>query len=107
MATEPDDRTATGGWAEFKDGRAPKAGKTDHTGKKDWQKDIAPRLAVALVALAAAIIFVVQNSNRVETTFLFFDGRARLWIVILVSVVLGAALGQAVGLMHRRRGKRD
>lgn len=95
MATEPDDRTAAdGGWKDITDDRAP---------KREWQKDLAPRLAVALVALAAAIIFVAQNSRRVETSFLFFDGRPRLWIVIVVSLVLGAALGQAVGLMHRRR----
>lgn len=96
MANELDDQSSGGGWGPFKDGGPP---------KQEGRRDIAPRVAVALLALAAAIVFVAQNSNRVETTFLFFEGSARLWIVIVVSLLLGGALGQAVGLMHRRRKK--
>lgn len=65
--------------------------------------DIAPRLATALVALAATIVFAAQNGDHVETRFLFLDGTARLWTVILVSMALGACLAQLAGIFRRRR----
>jgi uncharacterized integral membrane protein len=93
MADSPDEQPDGSGWVERKEG---------------GQRDVATaRLAVAGVALAAAIVFVVQNSTHVETNFLFLDFNARLWVVILVSVLLGAGLGQAVGLLRRRRKKVD
>lgn len=58
---------------------------------------------MAVLALVAAVIFVGQNRNRVETNFLIFDGNPRLWVVIVVSLLLGALLGQAIALLARRR----
>ena len=75
----------------------------DSTRERDW----GPRLIIAGVALLAAVLFMVQNNNRVRTEFLFFNFRARLWVVIVVSVLLGALLGQAVGLLRRRSRKKD
>lgn len=94
MADRPDQKPDDG-WVNFRDGE-PAA---------DSQRDYVPRLVVALLALVAAIIFVVQNSTHVETQFLFFDFSSRLWVVIVVSMLLGAGLGQAVGLLRRRRRK--
>jgi uncharacterized integral membrane protein len=91
MADSPDEQLDRSGWVDRKEG-----------GKRDVA---AVRLAVAGLALAAAIVFVVQNSTHVETNFLFLDFNARLWVVILVSVLLGAGLGQAAGLLRRRRKK--
>jgi uncharacterized integral membrane protein len=93
MADRADDPSAGGDWAEFKDGK-PKDG---------GGRDITPRIVVAGLALVAAIIFVVQNDNRVEANFLFFDADPRLWVVIVVSLLLGALLGQGVGVLRRRR----
>jgi uncharacterized integral membrane protein len=93
--TDPPGQQPDGGWVDFKDGEPAGAG----------QRDYVPRLVVALLALVAAVIFVAQNSTHVETKFLFFDFTARLWVVILVSILLGAGLGQAVGLLRRRRRK--
>lgn len=92
MADRLDDQPDGSGWVERKEG---------------GQRDVAVvRLAVAGLALAAAIIFVVQNSTHVETSFLVFDFSSRLWVVILISVLLGAALGQAVGLLRRHMKKK-
>jgi uncharacterized integral membrane protein len=91
MADSPDEQLDRSGWVDRKEGGG--------------QRDVIARLVVAGLALAAAIIFVVQNSTHVETNFLFLDFNARLWVVILVSVLLGAALGQAMGLLRRRRKK--
>jgi uncharacterized integral membrane protein len=62
---------------------------------------------VAAVALLAAGAFVLQNNNRVQTSFLLFEGRQPLWLVIVVSLLLGALLGQAIGLRRRRRRHDD
>lgn len=65
-----------------------------------------PRLIVAGLALLAAAIFIAQNSDPTETRFLFLSGEPRLFNVILVSMLLGAALGQIVPVFVRRRRKK-
>jgi uncharacterized integral membrane protein len=90
------------GWRKFQDGKVIES--ADSTRERDW----GPRLIIAGLALLAAVLFVVQNNNRVRTEFLIFDFRPRLWVVIVFSVLLGALLGQAVGLLRRRgRNKGD
>jgi uncharacterized integral membrane protein len=61
------------------------------------------RLVVAVVAALCAVIFVVQNSDRIRLRFLFVDVTTRLWVGLVVSLVLGALLGQAFGALRRRR----
>jgi uncharacterized integral membrane protein len=48
-------------------------------------------------------VFVVQNSERVETTFLVFSVTTRLWVGLVVALVAGAILGQALEAVWRRR----
>ncbi|HLM63708.1 MAG TPA: hypothetical protein VK306_05385 [Acidimicrobiales bacterium] len=64
------------------------------------------RLVVAGVALLAAAIFILQNNERVETTFLVFSVRTRLWVGLVVALLLGALLGQAVEAVVNRRRRR-
>lgn len=95
------DDQSEGGWAQFQDGKVIEG--ADSTRERAW----GTRLIVAGLALLAALLFIVQNSNRVRTEFLMFNFRPRLWVVIVFSVLLGALLGQAVGLLRRRRRKTD
>lgn len=89
------DREAGAGWEDLKGAEAEERG---------W----APRLIVAGLALLAATIFLAQNSEPVETKFLFITGEPRLFNVIIVSMLLGAALGQVVpALWRRRKGRKD
>jgi uncharacterized integral membrane protein len=64
------------------------------------------RLLVAAAAVVLAILFVAQNSDRVEMSFVFFDVTTRLWAGLLVALVLGALLGQAAEALWERRKKR-
>ena len=64
------------------------------------------RLLVAAAVVVLAILFVVQNSDRVEMSFVFFDVTARLWVGLLVALILGALLGQAAEALWARRKKR-
>jgi len=56
--------------------------------------------AVMLVALAA---FVVQNGDSTAVKWLWFDGSAPLFAVIVVSALAGAVLSELAGWMLRRR----
>jgi len=96
MAMNPDDQPSGGNWRGIGDDDTV-------TGATKRDRDVTPRMIVAVVALLAAASFVLQNGNRVKTTFLFFEGRQPLWLVILLSMLLGVLLGQAFGLLRRRR----
>lgn len=61
------------------------------------------RLLGVIFVLLLAVIFVVQNTDSTTVEFLFVDARVHLWVVILVSMALGALL--ALGLSAHRRGR--
>jgi uncharacterized integral membrane protein len=61
------------------------------------------RLAVTGIVLLAVVVFVVQNSERVETTFLVFSVTTRLWVGLVVALVAGVVLSQALEAVWRRR----
>jgi uncharacterized integral membrane protein len=64
------------------------------------------RLLVAAAVVVLAILFVVQNNDRVEMSFVFFTVTSRLWVGLLVALVLGALLGQAAEALWERRKRR-
>jgi uncharacterized integral membrane protein len=68
---------------------------------------VSSRLIVVGVALVVALVFIFQNSERVETTFLVFNVTTRLWVGLLVAVLVGAILGQAAQAAWNRRRRRD
>ncbi len=58
---------------------------------------------VAVIAVILLIIFAIANSRRVDVNFLFFTARARVVTVIVLSAILGFAIGYYVG----RPGRAD
>jgi uncharacterized integral membrane protein len=67
---------------------------------------VSPALIVGLVVLAALLIFIFQNTDDVEVSFLFFDFSAPLWLILLAVAVLGGLLDGVVARAYRRlRGK--
>lgn len=63
----------------------------------------AARLAGIGFVLLVAVAFIVQNNDKVETTFLFFTVEASLWVSLVVAVALGIVLGMAIPFIRRRR----
>ena len=61
---------------------------------------------VSIVALALVIIAIVQNLGKTTVSFLWMDVSVGLWLLVLVSVLLGMVLG-AGGHIFYRRGKRE
>jgi uncharacterized integral membrane protein len=76
-------------------------------GEVGGRRQVPSRLIVAGVALIVALVFIFQNSERVETTFLVFNVTTRLWVGLLVALLVGAILGQAVEVAWNRRRRRD
>jgi lipopolysaccharide assembly protein A len=72
-------------------------------GRSRLREMVSGRLIIAVVALVLAVVFVVQNTQRVRIHFVFFTVSSRLWIGFIVCLVLGALLGQVLGLLRRRR----
>ncbi len=61
------------------------------------------RLIVAAVIVIGLVIFIAQNTAETQLSFLFFDFRWPLWLVLTVFAVLAFVIGWLVG---RRRTSR-
>jgi uncharacterized integral membrane protein len=64
------------------------------------------RLVIGAIIVILTILFIVQNNEKVETSFVFFTVETRLWVDLLVAVLLGAVLGQLAEAMWNRRRRR-
>lgn len=65
---------------------------------------------VAIVATAALVIFILQNTRSTTITWFVFDRRAPLWVVIVVTALVSVALSHLVLFVWqrgRRRRRRD
>ena len=54
-------------------------------------------LTIAILALLAILVFILQNSSTVAISFLFFHGRLPLAIALLFAMILGAVIVLASG----------
>jgi uncharacterized integral membrane protein len=57
------------------------------------------------VAVVLALIFILQNSQKVKVKFLFIDTTTPLIFALLIAAILGAVIGY-VGPLVRERGRR-
>jgi uncharacterized integral membrane protein len=74
-------------------------------GKAGPGKGVPPWLIAVLVVGVVSVLFVMQNRTRVKVHFILFDRQARTWVVILISMALGALLAEVIRLaVKRRRG---
>ncbi len=68
---------------------------------------ISPALIIGIVVAILIVIFIVQNSKESRVKLLFWDGTMSLWVVIVISLVLGAVLDRTITwYLHRRRNAR-
>ena len=82
--------------------------------QKGWQElpkqrtRISPELIVALIIGVLLLIFIVQNVDDAEVTWIIGDSQTPLWVVIFVSAVAGYLIGQLIeaGVKRRRRRRR-
>ena len=60
------------------------------------------RIGVIVVVVGLLVWFALANSQRVSVDFLVTTHSARLIVVIVISAVLGAIVGQLVARRRRR-----
>ena len=72
-------------------------------GKADPGKGFPPWLIAVIAVGIVSVLFIMQNRTRVKVHFIVFDRQARTWVVILISMALGALLAEAVRLAVKRR----
>jgi uncharacterized integral membrane protein len=53
------------------------------------------------------LIFIVQNTEDVNLDFLFWDFTWPLWLLTLVSALLGALVWFGIGVMRRHRRRKE
>jgi uncharacterized integral membrane protein len=62
---------------------------------------------IALAVVAVLIVFfVLQNRDRANVDFLFWDADLRLWVALLFAATLGCVAGVIVGRITKGRRKR-
>jgi putative membrane protein len=54
-------------------------------------------IVVGLVALVLILVFILQNQQSVDLTFLFFKGHLPLAVALLFALILGAVIVVAFG----------
>ncbi len=75
-------------------------------GGKDWverREGPSLKLIAAGVLVLVVLFFVLQNGERTQIQFLFFDGMYPLWILLVVVAVLGFLAGWLVAAARGRR----
>jgi lipopolysaccharide assembly protein A len=54
-------------------------------------------IVIGLVALVVILVFILQNQQTVEVTFLVFQGHLPLAVALLFALILGAVIVVAFG----------
>ena len=68
-------------------------------------KGFPPWLIGVIIVGLVSVLFISQNRQRVTVDFILWDHDARLWVVIVISMVLGGLLAELIRLgMKRRKG---
>jgi uncharacterized integral membrane protein len=60
----------------------------------------------SLVGVALLIAFMIQNTERVRIDFLFWSFTWPLWLLTLVTALVGALVWIGVGVMRRHRRRK-
>ena len=90
---------------EFDPGSKPDMGGAHQGPQTVPSSGIRPRWILAGVAAVLLLIFAIQNSERVDVDFLFFDAQVRVVAVIVVAAALGFVVGWLLGRPSRAQRK--
>lgn len=74
--------------------------------KEPGDRRRATRLLATGVIILVAVVFMSQNNDKVELNFLMLSIETRLWVGLLITLVLGAVLGQVAESLWDRRKRR-
>jgi uncharacterized integral membrane protein len=61
----------------------------------------------ALGGLGLLVVFMIQNTEDVTVNFLFFEFTWPLWLIVLVSALVGALVWFGLGVVRRHRRRKE
>jgi uncharacterized integral membrane protein len=61
----------------------------------------------SLVGVGLLVIFMIQNTERITLTFLFWSFTWPLWLFTVVTALVGALIWFGIGVMRRHRRRTD
>ena len=61
----------------------------------------------SLVGVVLLVIFMIQNTDRITLTFLFWSFTWPLWLFTVVTALVGALIWFGLGVMRRHRRRTD
>lgn len=70
-------------------------------------RDIPWKLIGFALAALIIVLFVLQNRERINVNFLFFEVNSRQWVILLVAVALGVIADRSFIGMRKLRRKGD
>jgi uncharacterized integral membrane protein len=70
---------------------------------QEQRRKISPAIVVAAILAILLIVFILQNADDTDVTWIVTDSSTPLWVVIFVSAVLGYLFGQLIEIGVRRR----
>ena len=79
----------------------------DRSSVRETRSGVSPLLIAFIVLSILALVFVLQNGERADITFLFFDVRASVWVAIAVAIGVGILLDRLLIAWWRRRRHDD
>ena len=60
-----------------------------------------------LGGLGALALFILQNTDDVTLSFLFWDFKWPIWLLVIVSAALGAFVWIGLGVLRRHRRRKE
>lgn len=61
---------------------------------------------VTLIAIAALIIFMAQNTEEIRVHFMVWHFSLAIWLLILIAVLIGGVAWFGLGVIRRHRRSR-
>jgi uncharacterized integral membrane protein len=61
----------------------------------------------SIVGIGALVAFIVQNTDDVRLDFLFWHFTWPVWLLTIVSALLGALVWFGLGVMRRHRRRKE
>ena len=78
----------------------------DAAGSKEHRLRLSGGAISSLTGFGLLAIFMVQNTQRVTLHFLFWSFTWPLWLLILVTALIGALVWFGLGVMRRHRRRK-
>ncbi len=74
---------------------------------QETRSGVSPLLIAFIVLAIGAVVFILQNGDRADITFLLFDVSASVWVAIAISIAVGVVLDRLLIAAWRRRRRTD